>query len=235
MAARAHCKRSLIAQPSPPRMPPMPPMAHAGAARPNGTAAKQAAPGSAGRPAAHKEPGGKGGKQAAADVQPKNGGKEGEPSTSGAAPAGGKELPLMVGDKLPRNKVRSHAAQGHGTQCTPLHTGLRCMARSGRALSRTWPPARAPSMRCARAQCLVELCPGEDDQLIDLAGDSGAVGRLVVAGEPGAAASAVHMHACLPARALRFMVRSLTLLAAGPPHRARRQRAAAGGLEGRAV
>jgi len=32
---------------------------------------------------------------------------------------------------------------------------------------------------------LAELCPGEDDQLIDLAGDSGAVGRMVVAGEQG--------------------------------------------------
>ena len=34
-------------------------------------------------------------------------------------------------------------------------------------------------------QALLELCPGEDDQLVDLAGDSGAVGRLGVSGEPG--------------------------------------------------
>lgn len=36
-----------------------------------------------------------------------------------------------------------------------------------------------------RNKVMAELCPGEDDQLVDLAGDSGAVGRMIVAGEQG--------------------------------------------------
>lgn len=69
-------------------------------------------------------------------------------------------------------------------------------------------------------QVLAELCPGEDDQLIDLAGDAGAVGRMIVSGQQGVCAflivlverEALHMCTQQPSAYTKFRIIALYML-----------------------